>query len=72
MRTPASFEDILSRLSEGECHKNYPARIISKSGANRYSLINSNVYFKDGEFLHTRCFTLDVPKDFYDYIKSKK
>ncbi|MDB5445191.1 MAG: signal transduction histidine kinase [Phenylobacterium sp.] len=52
--------DILQRLSAGEALDRYPARLLAKDGAIRHVLISSNVHFRDGEFLNTRCFTVDV------------
>ena len=57
---PHVIEDILRRLMNRETLINYPARLKCKSGAVRNVLINSNVYSKNGEFVHTRCFTHDV------------
>jgi PAS domain S-box-containing protein len=52
--------DILSRLSHGEILREYSARLRCKDGSVRDVLINSNVLFEDGQFIHTRCFTRDV------------
>lgn len=52
--------DILARLIQKQTLKNYPARLKCKNGDIKEVLINSNVYWKDGEFIHTRCFTRDV------------
>jgi two-component system sensor histidine kinase VicK len=54
------IEDILTRLSNNETLHNYPARLKCKDGSLKHVLISSNVLTKDGEFLHTRCFTRDV------------
>ena len=54
------IEDILDRLTRGETLLNYEARLRRKDGAVRYVQINSNVLWRDDEFLHTRCFTRDV------------
>jgi two-component system sensor histidine kinase VicK len=54
------IEDILTRLTNDETLKNYPARLICKDETIKDVLINSNVYRKDGEFIHTRCITRDV------------
>ncbi|CAO3425202.1 hypothetical protein [Azospirillum doebereinerae] len=56
----AAIEDILARLSRGERLDKYPARLKARDGTIRHVLISSNVQFKDGQFLKTRCFTLDV------------
>lgn len=55
------IEDILQRLIKKETLLDYPARLITKSGEIIRVLINSNVFWKDGEFVHTRCFTRALP-----------
>ena len=52
--------DILNRLSRGEDLRNYQATLRCKDGSTRRVLINSNVYWQDGKFVHTRCFTRDI------------
>ena len=54
------IQDILDRLACGETLREYPARIRCKDGSILDVLINSNVLFEDGKFIHTRCFTRDV------------
>lgn len=54
------IDDILQRLGRFETLQNYPARMVCKDGSLVDVLINSNVYKKEGEFVHTRCFTRDV------------
>src|SRR3546814_18746641 len=56
----AAIEDILARLSRGERLDRYEARLRAKDGSIKDVLISSNVHFRDGEFVHTRCFTVDV------------
>ena len=51
---------ILQKLSDDETLQNHPAIVKCKDGSVREVLINSSVYRKDGEFIHTRCFTRDV------------
>lgn len=55
-----TIEDILRRLSAGEKLDKYPARLKAKDGSVRHVLISSSVCFRDGQFLNTRCFTVDV------------
>jgi PAS domain S-box-containing protein len=57
---PATIADILRRLKAGEKLDKYPARLRTKAGTIRDVLITSSVRFKDGEFVNTRCFTIDV------------
>lgn len=52
--------DILHRLQAGENLNEYPARLRCKDGAIKDVLIDSSVFFQDGGFVHTRCFTRDV------------
>jgi PAS domain S-box-containing protein len=54
------IEDILARMTRGETLRQHPARLRRKDGSIREVLINSSVLFKDGRFIHTRCFTHDV------------
>jgi len=52
--------DILTRLTRNETLNNREARLRCKNGAIRTVLINSNVLWRDGQFIHTRCFTRDI------------
>ena len=52
--------DILQRLTANEELHDYEARLRCKDGSIRYVHINSNVYWEDGKFVHTRCFTRDI------------
>jgi PAS domain S-box-containing protein len=54
------IDDILGRLTRGETIQQYEARLRHRNGSIRIVRINSNVLWRDGEFLHTRCFTRDV------------
>ncbi|WP_293098688.1 PAS domain S-box protein [Moorena sp. SIOASIH] len=54
------IEDILARLTVKQTLKNYEARLLCKDGSIRHVLINSNVLWKNGKFVHTRCFTRDI------------
>jgi two-component system sensor histidine kinase VicK len=54
------INDILNRLTNNETLRNHPATLKCKDGSIKHVLINSNVLRKDGEFVHTRCFTRDV------------
>jgi PAS domain S-box-containing protein len=54
------IEDILARLSRGERLDKYPARLRAKDGSIRHVQISSSVCFRNGEFVNTRCFTVDV------------
>jgi PAS domain S-box-containing protein len=52
--------DILTRLIANESLHSYEARLKCKDGSIRTVLISSNVLWKDGKFIHTRCFTRDI------------
>lgn len=54
------IDDILARLSRGERLKKYPARLLVKDGTVKHVEITSSVQFRDGKFINTRCFTVDV------------
>jgi PAS domain S-box-containing protein len=54
------IEDILQRLSRYEELQDYEARLKCKDGSLRDVRIDSNVYRRDGRFVHTRCFTTDI------------
>jgi PAS domain S-box-containing protein len=60
--------DIMALLHRGETLHSYPAQMIAKEGSIRDVLINSSVYFENGQFIHTRCFTRDVT----DQLKIEK
>lgn len=54
------IDDILARLGRNETLNNCEARLRCKDGSIRHVLINSNVYWEDGKFGHTRCFTRNI------------
>jgi two-component system, OmpR family, sensor histidine kinase VicK len=54
------IEDILYRLVNKQSIRNYPARLKCKNGEIKHVLINSSVYWREGVFRHTRCFTVDI------------
>ncbi|HCF30282.1 MAG TPA: hypothetical protein DEV81_24485, partial [Cyanobacteria bacterium UBA11049] len=55
-----AIDDILLRLCRNETLCGYEARLRHKDGSIRYVSINSNVFWKDGKFIHTRCFSQDI------------
>jgi PAS domain S-box-containing protein len=57
---PPVIADILRRLLSGESLRDCEARVRHRDGSIRTVLINSNVLWRGGEFVHTRCFTRDV------------
>ncbi|MEO8662379.1 MAG: PAS domain S-box protein [Bryobacteraceae bacterium] len=60
---PPVIEDILLRLTSNEKLHGYESRIRCKDGSIRHVAINSSVYRKNGEFVHTRCFTRDITEE---------
>ena len=52
--------DILKRLKDGQRLGDYPARLRCQDGSIKDVLIDSSVMWKQGEFIHTRCFTRDI------------
>lgn len=52
-------EDLLGRLARNEVVHDYEARLRRKDGSIRHVLIDSSVLWRDGDFVHTRCFTRD-------------
>ena len=54
------FDAIWAQLLRGESLHDYPADLRSKDGSIKHVLINSNVLWEDGKFVHTRCFIRDI------------
>lgn len=54
------IKDILTRLTRGERIHEYEARLRCKDGSIKTVLIDSCVLWKNGEFMHTQCFTRDI------------
>jgi PAS domain S-box-containing protein len=54
------IEDILTRLKAGELLRDYEARMRCKDGSVKHVRINASVFWEDGKFCHTRCFTRDI------------
>jgi PAS domain S-box-containing protein len=57
---PQVIADILLRLTRNEELHSCEARLRCKDGSIRHVLISSNVLWRDGKFIHTRCFTRDI------------
>jgi PAS domain S-box-containing protein len=55
-----AINDILQRLERREELQGYKARVRRRDGEIRTVRIYSNVFYRDKEFVHTRCFTIDV------------
>ncbi|HWI35106.1 MAG TPA: PAS domain S-box protein [Burkholderiales bacterium] len=54
------ISDILNCLSGGKKLRDYEARLRCKDGSVRTVLIDSSVYWEEGKFVHTQCFTRDI------------
>jgi PAS domain S-box-containing protein len=54
------IEHILGRLARGEKLNKYPARLLAKDGSIKHVEMTSSVNFRDGKFVNTRCFSVDV------------
>jgi PAS domain S-box-containing protein len=54
------IDTLLKQLAAGVKVNNYEARLRCKDGSIRHVLINSSVRFEEGQFVHTRCFTIDI------------
>jgi PAS domain S-box-containing protein len=54
------IEDILARLPRGVTLRDYEARLRCKDGSIKHVLIDSNVLWEHGKFVHARCFTRDI------------
>lgn len=52
--------DILKRLSCNETLHGYESMLRCKDGSVKKVQISTNVFWDNGEFIHTRCFTIDV------------
>lgn len=56
----AVADDLLARLARGETLNDFPARLRSRDGTIKHVLIDSNVLWRNGQFIHTRSYTRDV------------
>jgi PAS domain S-box-containing protein len=54
------INDILARLSCNETLYQYESELRCKDGSIKTVHISSNVFWEDGKFVHTRCFTVDI------------
>jgi two-component system NtrC family sensor kinase len=57
---PHVCADMLRRLHAGEVLHNYRAQLVCKDGTVKQVLIDANVLWKEGRFIHTRCCTRDI------------
>jgi PAS domain S-box-containing protein len=52
--------DILRRLAGDARLKNYEIRLRARDGSPRVVLLDANVFWRDGRFVHARCFLRDI------------
>jgi PAS domain S-box-containing protein len=57
---PLVIENILTRLRAGELLRDVDARMRCKDNSIKHVRINSSVFWDEGKFAHTRCFTRDI------------
>jgi PAS domain S-box-containing protein len=57
---PQVSTDILRRLHADEEGQDYEARLVCKDGTLKHVLIDANVLWEQGQFIHTRCYTRDI------------
>lgn len=54
------ISEMLARLRAGEKLVRFPARMRAKDGSIKHVETTSSAQFRNGEFINTRCFTIDV------------
>ncbi|QKK26853.1 sensor histidine kinase [Rhizobium hidalgonense] len=54
------IDEMLPRLAAGEKLVRFPARMRAKDGSIKHVETTSSARIRNGEFIHTRCFTMDV------------
>lgn len=59
----SGLESIFSKLLKNEQINNHEAALRCKDGSIREVVINSNAYFENDAFKHTRCFTRDITEN---------
>jgi PAS domain S-box-containing protein len=56
----AKLTDLLQRVSQDQSIKNCEAQVYRKDGSICDVSIDAHAFFKDGKFIHARCFTRDI------------
>ena len=54
------IQNVLARLKAGEKLDKVPARLRARDGSIKSVELTSSAHFRDGKFVNTRCFTVDV------------
>lgn len=57
---PGVSADMTARLKAGERLRDFPAKLRRKDGSAKDVLIDASVMWKEGRFVHARCFVRDV------------
>ena len=70
-KDPDVIDKILKLLKQGKPLHTYPARLKAHDGTIKYVLINSNVFNKNGSFVHTRCFTTGISEIVYNQLREE-
>jgi len=67
------IDEILRRLTAGETLRSFEARLRCRDGSIKQVAISSSVFWRDGQFVHTRCFTQDITslKQVEAYLQSR-
>lgn len=68
------IDDILNRLGRNETLNQCESELRCKDGSVKKVHISSNVFWENGKFIHTRCFTTDVTeeKKLFDALKKSE
>jgi PAS domain S-box-containing protein len=69
---PDVIRCILNLLTDNKSLHTYPARLRAKDGTTKHVLINSNVFRRNGEFVHTRCFTTAISEGVYRELRKEQ
>jgi PAS domain S-box-containing protein len=57
---PSTAAELVARLARSETVAGYPARLRTADGSVKDVLIDGSALFRDGRFVHSRCFTRDI------------
>jgi PAS domain S-box-containing protein len=57
---PAFADDLLARLARDETIREQPARLRAKDGSAKHVVVDANAFWRDGRFVHGRCFVRDI------------
>ncbi len=57
---PDDASDIIKRLAGNERLKNYEVRLRGRDGSIQVALLDANVLWQNGRFVHARCFLRDI------------